>query len=195
MAHCEVLSENFSRYGLTLAPQECSGIFGSGKMSGIGEIATSLGASLPRHWEEEIFTELFARLSLGVPVIDGVVDIVDWLRRTSIDYCVASNGSLEKMAIMFDGAGLIDRFDGAMYSAHVIGVWKPDPALFLYAAAQRGVDPTECIVIEDSKTGVIAARRAGMKCLGYTTGPEGHELEGEGAIVFHDMADVPGLLV
>jgi len=44
---------------------------------------------------------------------------------------------------------------------------KPDPAIFLKAAFKAGVKPQECIVIEDSENGVIAAKKAGMYCIGY----------------------------
>lgn len=53
---------------------------------------------------------------------------------------------------------------------------KPDPEIFLKAARSIGVDPSECIVFEDSVNGIIAARRAGMKVVGLTTTHKAEEL-------------------
>ena len=47
---------------------------------------------------------------------------------------------------------------------------KPAPDVFLFAASQMGFDPSDTIVVEDSVAGVLAARRAGMRVLGFTSG-------------------------
>jgi beta-phosphoglucomutase-like phosphatase (HAD superfamily) len=71
---------------------------------------------------------------------------------------------------------------------------KPDPHLFLAAAAAAGVPPERCVVIEDSIPGSRAARRAGMTCLGFSPHGSGTELAAEGAGVFKAMAELPALL-
>jgi len=78
--------------------------------------------------------------------------------------------------------------------AYDINFWKPDPALFLHAAQQFSIAPENCIVIEDSDNGTLAAKRAGMPCLGYA--PEGHceTLAANDAQCFSDMSELVGLL-
>jgi beta-phosphoglucomutase-like phosphatase (HAD superfamily) len=66
--------------------------------------------------------------------------------------------------------------------------------LFLSAAAAEGVSPAECVVVEDSVPGVMAAMAAGMDCLGFDRSADGAFLRAAGAAPFHDMAALPGLL-
>jgi len=62
------------------------------------------------------------------------------------------------------------------------------------AAKKFGAAPQTCIVIEDSSSGAIAARRAKMKCFGYAPHNDGKKLAQEGAIIFHDMNELVNLL-
>ena len=109
--------------------------------------------------------------------------------------CVASSGSHERMDRTLGITGLRDRFDGRIFSALDVEHGKPAPDLFLHAASTMGVDPSGCVVIEDSVAGVEAAAAAGMRVLGYGTGLAGPDaLREAGAEVFAHMSDVPGLL-
>lgn len=193
MAHCEVQAASFAKYGLDISPMEVL-TFGAGKMSTIGDAAERLGARLPGNWVEEIYSEIYARLNQGVPLINGVLDVLDQLEKTGIPYCLASNGSEEKMAIMLEKKGVLRRFEGAIFSAHTVGIWKPDPGLFQCAAETMNVSPHNCVVIEDSQTGVLAAKRAQMKCFGYSPDTDGEILKEQGAVVFNNMQDLPALL-
>ena len=92
-------------------------------------------------------------------------------------------------------AGLYDRFAGRIYSATEVARGKPAPDLFLHAAWHMGVDPAACVVVEDSRAGVRAARAAGMHALGYAGGlTPAERLEGPGTTVFHDMRKLPTLI-
>ncbi len=79
------------------------------------------------------------------------------------------------MAAKFAHAGLADMLKGRIHSAYDLiplgKRGKPDPALFLKAAAAEGVPPECCLVVEDSLAGVRGAVAAGMTCLAYI--PEG----------------------
>lgn len=194
MAHCEVLSANFAKYGLTLEPIEVRDQLGAGKMSGIGDAAKQMGAQLPDHWLDEIYQEIFDRLRQGVNLIPHVREVVQLLHKTNIPICVASNGSREKMEIMLGSSGILDFFKDAVFSAHTIGAWKPEPQLFLHAANTMNVVAENCIVIEDSATGAMAAKRAGMPCLGYAADTPPEELTELGAEIFTDMRQLPKML-
>lgn len=193
MAHCEVQAASFAKYGLNITPQQVLD-FGAGKMSTIAEAANRLGARLPDDWIDEIYREIYARLELGVPIIDGVLEVLDKLEHSGVPFCLASNGSEEKMAIMLEKQGVLTRFKGAIFSAHTIGIWKPEPGLFQHAAKSMNVSPHDCVVIEDSLTGVMAAQRANMRCFGYAPDDDGDVLENEGAVVFKNMQQLPELL-
>jgi HAD superfamily hydrolase (TIGR01509 family) len=109
--------------------------------------------------------------------------------------CVASSGSHEKMGRTLGKTGLRRYFEGRIYSASEVANGKPAPDLFLHAAARMGVEPRHCVVVEDSRFGVQAARAAGMRSLGYAGGiTPAQWLEGPGTVVFSDMRKLPGLI-
>jgi beta-phosphoglucomutase-like phosphatase (HAD superfamily) len=92
--------------------------------------------------------------------------------------------------------GLWDRFEGRIFSATQVEHGKPAPDLFLFAASQMGVAPAACVVVEDSRAGIAAARAAGMRSVGFAGGLTPAEwLEGAGTVVISDMAALPGLVV
>lgn len=95
---------------------------------------------------------------------DGVVEM---LERSKIPRCVASSGPLEKIRHSLEVTGLIEHFGEKVFSSYEIQSWKPEPGLFLYAAVQMECPAAQCIVIEDSEVGLVAAKAAGMKSLHY----------------------------
>lgn len=190
----EVLAANLARNGLTLNLAECMNLFVGGTMKLVKVKAEKLGANLSDRWIDEVYDEAFDRLRQGVELVDGIVEVLDHLDANNIPYCVASNGSVEKMGITLGQTGLMDRFTGRMFSAYSVGIAKPDPGLFLHAAETLGFTPAQSVVIEDSLNGVVAAKRANMRCLGYAPHGNGDKLAAEDAVVFDDMAMLPKLL-
>jgi len=108
--------------------------------------------------------------------------------------CVASSSDPAKLRLSLDVTGLLPLFDGRIFSAAQVSRGKPAPDLFLFAADRMGIAPERCVVVEDSRYGVQAARAAGMAVLGYTGGSFAADLAAEGATVFEDMAALPALL-
>jgi HAD superfamily hydrolase (TIGR01509 family) len=110
--------------------------------------------------------------------------------------CVASNGPMAKMTHTLGLTNLLDHFQGRIFSAYDVGAWKPDPGLFLHAARTFGAEPSRCVVVEDSLSGIRAAHAAGMRVLGYTAGNARamSELGAECADLFHSMDELPALL-
>ncbi len=189
-----VLAENLTRHGLPTTPEDCLDLFVGGTMASVGEQARELGATLPVDWVDEIYGEVYTALRAGVDVIAGVPELLDRLEAEGIPVAVGSNGSEEKMQITLGQTGLMSRFGDAVFSAHTLGVAKPDPGLYLAAAAHHGVDPTRAVVVEDSATGARAAQAAGMRCLGYAAHDGGARLAAVGAEVFESMFHVPMLI-
>jgi beta-phosphoglucomutase-like phosphatase (HAD superfamily) len=71
--------------------------------------------------------------------------------------------------------GLWSHFEPHVYSADHVAKAKPAPDLFLHAAEKLGVQPAECLVLEDSVNGVIAGRAAGMRVWGFLGGGHAHD--------------------
>lgn len=83
---------------------------------------------------------------------------------------VASSSTLAALRFKLGRTGLDTAFGAHVYSAELVGRGKPDPAVFLHAAARLGLDPGRCAVIEDSVNGILGAKRAGMTAIGFIGG-------------------------
>jgi HAD superfamily hydrolase (TIGR01509 family) len=155
-------------------------------------IEAHLGRKLPAGWEaraKRLYWEVFAA---GLAPVDGILDALD---RIALPSCVASSGTHEHLHYTLGLTGLYDRFAGRIFSAEDVARGKPAPDLFLYAAQRMGASPAGCVVVEDSRAGVHAARAAGMRVLAFAGGlSPARLLDGPGTIVFEDMRELPGLL-
>lgn len=116
-------------------------------------------------------------------------------------FCVASSSQPERIGLALEVTGLAGFFDNHVFSAAMVEHGKPAPDLFLHAARQMGVEPADCIVVEDSAAGIEAARAAGMGAFGFTGGSHARSLEHrrrllalEPCQVFDDMLELPALV-
>ncbi len=100
--------------------------------------------------------------------LPGVVELIRGLHSAGFRLAVGSSGPRENIDLVLDVAG-VARYFGAVVSGWDVQRGKPDPEVFLKAAAGIGVEPRNCLVIEDVPAGVQAAHAAGMKCVAVTT--------------------------
>ncbi|KAB2879632.1 MAG: HAD-IA family hydrolase [Albidovulum sp.] len=190
-----VIAANLTRHGLALAATEIHALFLGGTMAGVAEEARRRGAALPPDWVDAVYQEMFAELAKGTPLIPGIPEVLDALDAAAIPYAVGSNGPHRKMQITLgQHPALHGRLHGRIFSRHDVARPKPAPDLYLHAAAALNAPPAACVVVEDSATGVRAARAAGMACLGYAPQGDGARLAAEGARPFRRMDDLPALL-
>ena len=129
------------RYGLTGTPQELS----DAKMN---------------------LYKIFINSTTGLKPIPGIHELLDDLRAHGVPFAVASSNTSDIVEATLSAIGLADAFTVRVCGDHV-ELAKPAPDIFLLAATRLGARPEECIVIEDSTNGVLAAERAGMRCIGF----------------------------
>lgn len=157
------------------------------------EIEAHLGRDIGAEWDA-FAVRYVAAFAAELEPVDGAKEAVDVIQATGVATCVASSGDHAKIRRNLAKTGLLERFDGRIFSADDVEHGKPAPDLFLHAASVMGVEPARCAVIEDSGHGVAAARAAGMWAFGYAGGvTPAAALEGPTTVVFHDMRDL-GLL-
>jgi len=94
----------------------------------------------------------------------GVSEVLAELK---LPKCVASSGPLEKINKALSITGLLDHFNGNIFSSYEVNSWKPDPGIFFHVAEEMGFQPNECAVVEDSLMGISAAKSAGMRPILY----------------------------
>lgn len=153
----------------------------------LAEIEEHLGRAVPE-WQGLYENALHESFHAELTAVDGIADALD---RITAATCVASSGTHEKMDLTLGLTGLRDRFEGRIFSATQVANGKPAPDLFLFAASRMGVEPDRCVVVEDSPSGVRAARAAGMRCVAYAGGVvTADRLDGLASVVIDDMADL-----
>ncbi|MFI5768671.1 HAD family hydrolase [Streptomyces sp. NPDC051658] len=158
----------------------------------VGELVDARLPGASAAWQQR-FEDLH-RDAVGTELV-AVEGIHEALAALTLPTCVASSGSHDKMRHTLGHTGLYAHFEGRIFSATEVARGKPAPDLFLHAARRMGVDPAACVVVEDSKYGVQAARSAGMRALGFAGGlTPAHWLEGPDTVVFDDMRKLPTLL-
>ena len=106
--------------------------------------------------------------------IDGVMELINGLHENNFKLILASSSRMEIIDIILKKFKLSDLFI-AKVSGSELAHSKPHPEIFLRSAQLAGSETKECIVIEDSKNGVAAAKAAGMKCIGFLNPSSGDQ--------------------
>ena len=152
-------------------------------------IERRLGGALPDGWVDEYHAEVFEAFERELEPVPGLPEALDDI---DLPWCVASSSAHPRIRTALRATGLLERFDGRIFSSTDVEHGKPAPDLFLHAAAAMGAEPDRCVVVEDAPAGVQAGLAAGMTVLGYAglTRPE----QLDGARVFTSMDELPALI-
>jgi HAD superfamily hydrolase (TIGR01509 family) len=153
-----------------------------------------LGRSIGVDWVSRVVNRLVDAMRRDVEPIPGAREALDAVTRLGLPWRIASNSSYFEMEAKFGRAGWLELVAGRVHSAAGTGAAKPAPDVFLAAASAEAVLPAYCLVVEDSVPGAIAARSAGMDCLGLVPRGDGAALRAAGAVPFRSMLDLPALL-
>jgi HAD superfamily hydrolase (TIGR01509 family) len=194
-----VLAQELHRAGIQVTPQIIARYFtGRRPADVLAEVEAATGVALPANFASNFAYATMSRLRAELRATPHVAYALSWLRGPK---CVASPSPIERIKLSLDVTDLRRHFGSHLFSASEVKAGKPKPDLFLHAAAQAGVNPTDCIVVEDSPAGVSAAAAAGMAAIGYVGGTHaapnlGAELSKAGArAVIHDMRALKGAVV
>lgn len=121
-----------------------------------GEYGSSVDADSVAHMKAKIFTQ-------SIPKVEAIQPVVELVRKVhgEAPLSVASGSEEPIVRGCLQATGLIDMFEAIVTPAYV-AKGKPAPDMFLLAAEKMGVDPADCLVIEDGQSGLDAAEAAGM---------------------------------
>lgn len=146
-------------------------------------VEARLGRPLRADFERAFAAECFAGFDAELVEMPGISAVIESFVATGQRFCLASSGTHERIERALRRVGLWDAFAGRIYSAEDVQHGKPAPDLFLHAARAEGVDPENCVVIEDSPAGVQAAHRAGMPVVGFVRETPAEQLADADALV------------
>ena len=158
-----------------------------------GQTAATLIPELHKH-KTAIFTELVR--SGGLPLRPGVARLVDEARAAGIRLGVCTTSDPKSVDGVLDlmGAKRKGWFE-IVLAGDVVKKKKPDPEIYDLAKKKLGLDGRDCVVIEDSRNGLLAAVGAGMPCLITTSTYTKEEDFGEAFKVVPELGDAPNVLV
>jgi HAD superfamily hydrolase (TIGR01509 family) len=153
-------------HGYDLSKDVILELVGRNKIDGGKVMRNHLGQEFPyeKIYDDRVIDSEEFVLNNGVPIKEGLLELLDTLDNMGIKKAVATSTSRNRAEVILGKAGVLQRFD-TIVCGDEIKRGKPDPDIFLKACGKIGVEPGSAIVLEDSEMGLIAANRAGIKCI------------------------------
>jgi len=157
----------FKEKGLTAQPEDFIPFVGAGEERYVGGVAEKYNFPLDpvegKHRTYEIYFDLVPNKLQAFP---GVLELVEACRGAGLRVVVASSADGNKVRVNLQNIGLPNESWDAVIGGELVEHKKPAPDIFLLAAKKLGIDPAECVVVEDAVNGIQAAKAAGMRTVG-----------------------------
>jgi HAD superfamily hydrolase (TIGR01509 family) len=191
----QVNAADLNARGWAITPDEASSLFlGLSAPSMVPIIEAHIGP-LPGDWVAYIKQKVAETMEREAVPVPGATELLAAVRAAEIPIALVSNSSRLELAAKLSRLGFTDMFGGRIFSYEDVPRPKPHPDIYLAAAEACGANATECVVIEDSATGVQAGVAAGCTVLGFTHVTDPEVLLAAGAsVVFGDLSEVRGIL-
>lgn len=161
-AHIRAFEIFCARYGVTDWKQRLSQAYGMGnddimRLIMPEEVIRTKGLAALADEKEAIYREIYAP---EIHPVAGLRERLERLHEAGIRCAVGSSGCRANVDFVLEKCAIGKWFE-ARISGDRVTRCKPDPEIYLTAAAALGVDPADCVVFEDAKAGIESARRAG----------------------------------
>lgn len=193
MLSAGVLKVMMAEQGMQLSNAMFRDVFlGRSFVNGKARAKTVLNFDLPDTFENQYRERLFVEINQKLQAMPGIGDILSRLR---IPFCVATGSSPKRLALSLEVTGLSEYFQVNRYTSSEVTHGKPAPDLCYYAARKMNVPYQNCLVIEDSEMGILAAKAAGMEVWHFAGGAHikaGYHLP-TNLTVAKTLADMPSL--
>ena len=167
---CEAAIAMFAEHGVTAKPEDFLPWVGTGENSYLGNVAAQYGFDIDIERDKARTYEIYAQLIRGrMKELPGSGDFVRRCRSLGLKTALATSADRSKMVDTLAEINLpVDLFDAAV-SGLDVERRKPHPDIFLKAAGLIGLEPSNCLVVEDSVSGMQAGLAAGCRVLALTT--------------------------
>ncbi len=196
-----VLRDMLEERGWSLSAEECMRFFvGKAVKDEKATIEARTGRPLAEDWLAQFRARRNEALERDLSAVRNIHDAVGAVHAQHDGRIACASGADRfKVELQLRKVGLMDYFDGRIFSGHELPRSKPAPDVYLAAAGALGVLPQRCAVVEDTVTGVTAGVAAGATVFGYSPPEAGHgaadALRRAGALdIFTDMAQLPSRL-
>lgn len=176
---CRCLSDALGQVGIAMSTERALELFLGRSSAAVIDYCQAAGRPLPASFLTELALKVRETFSAQLKPVAGVAVVLDALR---LPYCVASSSDLARVKYSLELTGLDAYFGPRLYTSQMVARGKPAPDLFLHAAERMAAAPRRTLVIEDSVSGVTAAKAAGMKVWGFVGGSHYRAQGGDGLL-------------
>lgn len=188
---CRAAVQMFKEKGFKVEPEDFIPFVGAGEDRYIGGVAERYGISLDLEKDKARTYEIYGEMVEGkLGPLPGAVEFIGHVKKKNLKCAVATSADRVKMEINLKAIQIPPEEFDALINGLDVEKKKPDPEIYLRAAAEIGVDPGNCLVVEDAVNGVRAAKAAGARCLALTTSFSEDELSSADWIA-EDLSKVP----
>lgn len=168
--------ESLERFGIKPQKSDFLEFTGMGEDAFIGGVARKYGLEYNTEMKDYAYLLYVEKARDLVEVYDGVSEVLHRVRNLGLKAAVASAADLIKVKTNLACIGLEEDFFDTLVTGSDVERKKPDPEIFLKAAKAMNIKPVDCLVVEDAKSGILAAKAAGMAVIGITTAFDKNEL-------------------
>jgi HAD superfamily hydrolase (TIGR01509 family) len=160
----------FARYGKAFTMEHKRDLLGTSPAESGAKMERLLGQPGDR-LGDELYELVLVEVAEGIEPMPGAVALLGALRAAGVPLALVSNSRRRFVESAIASAGLADLFD-AIVTAEDVPKPKPAPDAYLAAARELGVEPPACVILEDSPTGLAAARASGALTIGIPSLPD-----------------------
>jgi len=184
-------SQMFAELGLKVQPQDFHPFTGTGENRFLGGVAEKYNFPFDIPQGKKRTYDIYLEIIKGdLEPLNGAREFIAQCKKMNKKIAVASSADWRKVKGNLAEIKIPAETFDAVVAGDDVKNKKPDPEIFLLAAKKIGLDPKDCLVIEDALSGIRAAKTAGCKCLGITSSFTPAQLSGAD-FYSPDLAHVP----
>jgi len=136
---------------------------------------------------DEIAKEVYEK---KCSIFPNFMNVVDELRKKNFKIALVSSSPYSWIEMMLKRFWIREKFDAIISADEIDGKGKPSPEIYLYSAKILNLNPDECVVIEDSKNGIISAKNANMRCIGFRNWINQRQDLSKADVIISDLSEI-----
>ena len=190
--HSSVKMDTFRHFGLSLDERDLVRYMGRTSEAIFSEVLAASGrrdlsVSDLTEYKHQHYLEVLK--SGEIEPVRGAVELIRAIPAARIPLALATSSWSGVMETVLDRFGIRSCFQSVL-SGGDLPKSKPDPAIYRISARRLGVEPERCVVLEDTKNGILAAKNAGMYCIAYRNPHSGQQDLSLADRIVEDLAEL-----
>lgn len=156
-------------YGIDAQESDFAEFVGCGENRYVGGVAEKYGVPYRTEMKEYLYQCYGEQVKQEANIPEGVLEVLHTLRERGYRMAVCSSADRIKVLMNLGAIGAEETLFDCLITGTDIKNPKPDPEIYLTGAASLGLEPSQCIVVEDAPSGIRAAHAAGIEAIGLAT--------------------------